>query len=227
MQINADLSVPVNVESAELEWVATRKGGVERKMLERNGAESGRATTIVRFAPESYFDWHNHDGGEEFIVLEGIFSDEMGDFGPGCYVRNPKDSRHKPHSAEGCTIMVKLWQMVPDDQEYVRVQTNTAEWVETEAEGVKSLPLYSFDTEAVTYYDLDAGSSITLKAEHDGFEAFVVTGEVSVNGSGLGPRGWTRLPGTPEVTLASDQGARVYVKTGHLTPETIKVLDQY
>ena len=86
-------------------------------MLERDGEEVARATSVVRYAPNSSFDPHTHGGGEEFFVLDGVFSDEHGDFGPGMYVRNPPGSRHTPRSAKGCTILVKLRQMDPEDQD--------------------------------------------------------------------------------------------------------------
>ncbi|MDX1737389.1 MAG: cupin domain-containing protein, partial [Alphaproteobacteria bacterium] len=111
MQINHDLSQRVVLDTNKLEWSETRMNGVARRMLDRDGAESGRATSIVRFEKDSYFEAHTHPGGEEFLVLEGIFSDETGDYGPGSYVRNPIGSSHKPFTKEGCTIFVKLWQM--------------------------------------------------------------------------------------------------------------------
>ena len=61
-------------------------------MLERQGAESGRATSVVRYAPGSDFAAHTHTGGEEFIVLDGVFSDDSGDYSAGSYVRNPVGS---------------------------------------------------------------------------------------------------------------------------------------
>ncbi|MBC6480367.1 MAG: cupin domain-containing protein [Hormoscilla sp. GM7CHS1pb] len=97
-------------------------------MLERDGEEIGRATTIVRFAPNSSFPMHSHGGGEEFLVLSGVFSDEHGDHGPGTYIRNPVGSQHTPYSKEGCIIFVKLCQMSPEDQNYVCIDTNQAAW---------------------------------------------------------------------------------------------------
>ncbi len=82
--------------------------GVERKMLDRVGDEVARATSIVRYAPNSHFSAHAHGGGEEFLVLEGVFSDEHGDYPPGTYVRNPVGSCHTPRSDGGCTLFVKL-----------------------------------------------------------------------------------------------------------------------
>jgi hypothetical protein len=61
-------------------------------MLDRIGDEVARATSIVRYAPASHFSPHVHDGGEEFLVLEGTFQDEHGDYPVGSYVRNPPTS---------------------------------------------------------------------------------------------------------------------------------------
>jgi len=85
-------------------------------MLDRIGDEVARATTIVRYAPNSHFSSHVHSGGEEFIVLEGVFQDEHGDFPAGSYVRNPPTSSHTPGSEPGCVIFVKLWQYDLDDR---------------------------------------------------------------------------------------------------------------
>lgn len=99
MKINADLDQRAVVYSDELPWVDLPLPGVQRRMLERDGEEVARATSVVRYAPHSSFSPHTHDAGEEFIVLEGVFSDEHGDFGPGMYLRNPPGSRHTPRSA--------------------------------------------------------------------------------------------------------------------------------
>jgi anti-sigma factor ChrR (cupin superfamily) len=102
MNINADLGRRAVVYSEDLPWVDSPLPGVQRRMLERDGGEVARATSIVRYAPNSSFSPHTHGGGEEFLVLDGVFSDESGDFGPGMYVRNPPGSRHTPRSDAGC-----------------------------------------------------------------------------------------------------------------------------
>jgi len=55
--------------------------------------------------------------------VDGVFSDEHGDYGPGTYVRNPVNSSHTPRSEKGCTILVKLWQMDRGDQTQVKIDT--------------------------------------------------------------------------------------------------------
>ncbi|HID68328.1 MAG TPA: cupin, partial [Roseibacterium sp.] len=116
MDLNTDFSKRVIVHSDQLEWSASPMPGVDRRMLDRIGGEVARATSIVRYAPGSKFSPHTHTGGEEFIVLDGVFQDEHGDFPAGTYVRNPPTTSHTPGSDEGCTIFVKLWQFDMEDR---------------------------------------------------------------------------------------------------------------
>src|SRR6516165_7170873 len=60
--------------------------------VHRIGDEVARATSVVRYAPKSRFSAHIHGGGEEFLVLDGVFQDEHGDFPVGSYIRNPPTS---------------------------------------------------------------------------------------------------------------------------------------
>ena len=108
MKIHADLTERAVVYTQDLPWVDSPMPGVQRRMLERDGEEVARATSLVRYAPGSAFSAHTHGGGEEFFVLEGTFSDEKGDYPAGTYVRNPVGSSHTPSSGEGCIIMMLL-----------------------------------------------------------------------------------------------------------------------
>ena len=93
MELNADFTKRAAVHGAGIPWLPSPVAGVERRMLDRVGDEVARATTIVRYAPGSRFSAHTHGGGEEFLVLEGVFTDEHGDYPTGSYVRNPP-TRH-------------------------------------------------------------------------------------------------------------------------------------
>jgi len=150
MQLNADFSKRAVVHAAKLDWKASPMPGVERRMLDRIGDEVARATSIVRYAPQSQFSPHVHDGGEEFLVLEGVFQDEHGDFPAGCYVRNPPQSRHTPGSKSGCTIFVKLWQFDPADRTHVRIDTNKMPMLDVnECKGVMLMSLFKDTRENV------------------------------------------------------------------------------
>ena len=98
MRLNADFSARAAFHAARIPWVPSPMAGVERRMLDRIGEEVARATSIVRYAPDSHFSAHRHGGGEEFLVLEGVFQDEHGDYPAGYYIRNPPTSAHTLHA---------------------------------------------------------------------------------------------------------------------------------
>lgn len=218
MKINADLTERAIVHTEDLPWVDSPVAGVQRRMIERDGEEVARATSIVRYAPGSYFSAHTHGGGEEFFVLEGIFSDEHGDFGPGTYVRNPVGSSHTPHSKDGATILVKLRQMEPDDQQQVTIDTHKAGWTPGAVPGLQVLPLHSYGTEQVTLAKWAPGTKFQSHHHGGGEEIFVLDGTFA-DEQGVYPKGtWLRNPTGSVHTQFSEEGCLLYVKTGHLSP---------
>ena len=217
MRINDDFTQRVVIETGTRPWVPSPLAGVERRMLDRLGAESGRATSIVRYAPESHFNAHVHDGGEEFLVLEGVFSDEHGDFGPGSYLRNPPGSSHRPFSKEGCTIFVKLWQMEPEEKNHVKIDTTAATWQPGLVEGLEVMPLFNDGQENVALVRWQPGTSFPAHVHTDGEEILVLDG-VFADESGRYPKGtWMRNPPGSQHSPFSEEGCTLYVKTGHLS----------
>lgn len=215
MRLNADFDQRVLVRFDENDWVASPSAGVERKMLDRIGDEVARATTIVRFAPGSAFSAHTHDGGEEYLVLDGTFQDEDGDFPVGAYVRNPPTTSHTPAAKDGATILVKLHQFDLADRTQVQVNSETAQWAKA-ADGIEALPLHQDDREIVVMERWAPGAERHLDAS-GGLEMFVITGSAVEGGDTLGPWDWLRVPvGSDFVGKAGPDGAKVWVKMGHL-----------
>ena len=222
MKIHADLNQRAVVFSENLPWVDSPMPGVQRRMLERDGEEVARATSIVRYAPGSYFSAHTHGGGEEYLVLEGVFSDEHGDFGPGTYVRNPVGSSHTPYSKDGATILVKLWQMDPQDQHQVTLDTHQASWAPGLVAGLKVQSLHAFGPEQVALVKWAPGTQFQPHRHWGGEEIFVIEGTFA-DEHGIYPKGtWLRNPPDSIHTPFSDEGCLIYVKTGHLsTPAAV------
>lgn len=217
MHLNSDFSQKVCIHDRDNHWRASPSAGVERKMLDRVGDEVARATTIVRFAPGSAFAPHTHEGGEEYIVLEGVFQDEAGDFPVGTYVRNPPTSRHTPSSAPGATIFVKLWQFDPEDRAHVRIDMNAVDLLaDPEREDIGAFVLFEDAHEHVSVEAWNQGASHPFHAPK-GAEILVLDGNLIEDGKSLTARDWLRLPpGTSTHLTAGSEGARFWVKTGHL-----------
>ncbi len=214
MELNADFKTRVVVHSEQLEWNASPMPGVDRRMLDRIGGEVARATTIVRYAPVSKFSEHTHTGGEEFIVLDGVFQDEHGDFPEGTYVRNPPTTAHTPGSDPGCTIFVKLWQFDMDDRNQFR--KDMSQELGEPVNGVATAELHRDTRETVSYSQLDAGATLT-NDDAGGIEMLVIAGSVMEGGEILGKGAWLRLPeGDSLSATAGSDGAKLWIKTGHL-----------
>ncbi len=158
MELNADFSQRAAVHAAKLPWTPSPMAGVHRRMLDRIGDEVARATSIVRYAPHSHFSPHTHGGGEEFLVLDGVFQDEHGDYPAGSYVRNPPTTRHTPGSEPGCVIFVKLWQFDPHDRTEVRIETGKTAFKPAPGRpGVEIMPLFQRRTRRGAPGTLGAG----------------------------------------------------------------------
>ena len=141
MNLNSDYSQRVVINSHELPWVPSPESGVERRMLDRQGDEVAKATSIVRYQPGSKFKFHTHDYGEEILVLEGVFSDETGQYPEGTYIMNPPGSSHAPYSDSGCTLFVKLRHLSNDQVRREIIDTKTAPWYQGMVPGLTVMPL--------------------------------------------------------------------------------------
>jgi len=217
MKIAADFSQREIAHSATMPWVDSPMPGVARRPLDRVGDEVARATTVVRYAPGSHFSPHLHAGGEEFIVLEGVFQDEHGDYPTGSYVRNPPQSSHTPGSEAGCVILVKLWQFQPEDRTPVRLNMNEILPSPTADEtGVSVNSLFKDKHEQVSVIEIQPNTKMKLVPE-GGAEVFVLQGSVKEQQDLLVKHSWLRTPvGYPLTLTTAELGAKIWIKTGHL-----------
>jgi hypothetical protein len=217
VELNADFSQRSAVHAARLDWVPSPMAGVDRRMLDRVGDEVARATSIVRYAPGSRFSAHTHGGGEEFLVLGGVFQDEHGDFPVGSYIRNPPTSSHTPASVPGCTIFVKLWQFDLDDRTHVRIDTNAIPFLPVaDRPGVAAAPLFQDSRENVRLERWLPSAEVNLELP-GGAELLVLDGGLREGGEDFEPQSWLRLPpGSRLRAKAAESGCQLWVKTGHL-----------
>ncbi|WFU49592.1 cupin domain-containing protein [Sinorhizobium terangae] len=216
MRINDDLSKPVIVHGAKLDWVPSPAAGVDRRMLFRVGGEVARATSIVRYAQGSAFPRHIHSGGEEILVLEGVFQDEHGDYPAGCYFRNPPGTSHIPAAKEGCTIFVRLWQYRDGDQTQIVRQPGEGQHTTPRPGASAATILFDDSREEVRLEDWRADETVTV-ANTRGLEFLVLSGRLTIGGETLKPQSWGRLPAGADLTATiGPEGARIWLKDAPL-----------
>ena len=219
MQINADYTRRVVATAADARWRPSPAPGVERRMLDRLGDEVAVATSVVRYAPGSRFPVHVHEKGEEFLVLDGVFSDSSGDYDAGCYVRNPPGTSHAPWTDQGATILVKLRQFDLDDLNPCAIDTKTAAWEAGSIPGTRTLRLHDFGPEQVRMCTLPAGTDVPARAVPGGEEIYVVSGSIADPHGVLEADTWIRNPPGNAPAYRAAEHSVLWIKSGHLDPQ--------
>lgn len=218
--LNDDFSQRVVSFAADARWLPSPQPGVERRLLDRVGDEVARATSVVRYLPGSRFARHVHGGGEEILVLEGVFSDERGDYPAGSYLRNPPGSSHAPFSHGGCLLFVKLRQFDAQDLQPVLIDTRSEPWRQGLVPGLQVMPLHEWDGVSTALVRW-APHTVFNPHTHPGGEEILVLEGVFRDGAGSYPQGaWLRSPrGSEHAPFTGPEGALIYVKVGHLGAE--------
>jgi anti-sigma factor ChrR (cupin superfamily) len=217
--INGDLSVRAAVDTAAMPWTPSPSRTVWRKRVHLVGpAEAGQVTSVVRYEPGSEFHAHDHPDGEEILVLEGVFSDEHGDWPAGTYLLNPEGFRHAPFSREGCVLFVKLRQYPGRTRAHVAVVAQSLPWQASDRTGVEVRPLYSqagfADSMRLERWRPDA--SLGQRRYPGGAELFVLRGSFEDEQGRFAERAWLRLPPGAVHTPATGNGCELYIKEGGL-----------
>jgi anti-sigma factor ChrR (cupin superfamily) len=217
--INGDLSMRVAVDTARMDWATSPSRTVARKRVHLVGpVEEGQVTSVVRYDAGSTFPAHDHPDGEEIFVLEGVFSDERGDWPAGTYLLNPEGFRHAPFSRPGCVLFVKLRQFPGRDRRAVAIATPGLRWQPGTSPGVEIKPLYSQTgfTDSTRLERWAAGTKLESVNYPAGAELFVLDGELDDDTGRFGAGTWLRFPVGSRHAPATTAGCVLYIKEGGL-----------
>lgn len=213
--LNMDFKQRAKVLFSEYQWIESPSEGVMRMPLEKEAEESGHTTSVVRFVPGASFPAHSHPLGEEIYVIEGVFSDEFGDYPAGTYIRNPPNSRHTPFTKEGCTLFVKLDQFNPKDMGQVVIRPDQQNWLPGQG-GLTVLPLHEFETQNTALVHWPANEHFHPHQHWGGEEIFVLGGEFCDEHGTYEAGSWLRSPHQSRHTPFVKIETLIFVKTGHL-----------
>jgi anti-sigma factor ChrR (cupin superfamily) len=215
--INGDLTIRVTVDTASMPWSPSPSGTVWRKRVHLVGpAESGQVTSIVRYEPRSTFHAHDHPGGEEILVLDGVFTDERGDWPAGTYLLNPEGFRHAPSSRDGCVLFVKLRQYPGRAREPVATRTDMLAWRPAARAGVAVRPLYSQQgfADSMRLERWSPQTRLGRLPYPNGAELFVLEGSFADEEGAYACGTWLRLPRGASHSPLTQEGCTIYIKEG-------------
>ena len=215
-QFNADFSQRCVVDSNGLDWQESPSPDVHHRVLERDGGEAARTTSIVRYATGTTLEANAHELCEEILVLDGTLSDEAGDYGPGTYLKNPPGPEYVRFSKDGCILFVKQRHINPADNERLVVNTRQSPWHQGLVNGLTVLPLTESGTQHTAMVRWAPGTFFNPHRHYGGEEIYVVDGVFS-DEHGNYPQGhWIRSPHLSQHQPFSIEGCLILVKTGHL-----------
>jgi anti-sigma factor ChrR (cupin superfamily) len=213
--LNMNFTEPVCILADEQQWIKSPADGVSRVHLEREAEESGHTTSFVKFEADSFFPPHQHPQGEEIYVLDGVFSDESGDYPAGTYIRNPPGSFHKPFTKDGCTLFVKLEQFQQDDNKHVVIKPEDQHW-SAGIGGLKISSLHTHNTENTALVWWPQNEVFQPHSHWGGEEVLVIKGRF-IDEHGEYPAGsWLRSPHMSKHFPRVEEETLILVKVGHL-----------
>jgi anti-sigma factor ChrR (cupin superfamily) len=213
--IHGDLSLRTVVDSKTLSWIPSPAGAVLRKRMHLVGPpESGQVTSVVQYQPGSRFHSHEHPEGEEILVIDGVFSDEHGDWPAGTYLLNPEGFRHAPYSRAGCTLFVKLRQFPGRDRQHIVVDTVNSPWEITGGRELKRLYSQPGYEDSMRLERWPSGSIIDEREFPRGAELFVLRGTFEDENGTYDAHTWLRLPPQSRHRPSTADGCALYIKEG-------------
>jgi anti-sigma factor ChrR (cupin superfamily) len=172
----------------------------------------------VRYEPHSRFPEHDHPEGEEILVLEGVFSDEHGDWRAGTFLLNPEGFRHTPFSEPGCLLFVKLRQFPGRERRHIVVDTHKLAWEPNSIPAVAYRTLYEQDgfSDLMRLERWGSQADLGVVSYEQGAELFVLEGEFADEAGAYSTGCWLRLPVGWEHHPRSAGGCTLYIKRSGL-----------
>ncbi|MEP4486407.1 MAG: cupin domain-containing protein [Halioglobus sp.] len=218
--LNTDLEKRVVIRTDEMDWTPSPAGHVLRKRLHLSGrSESGQVTSVVRYMPGAHFPSHEHPEGEEIFVLDGVFSDEYGNWPAGTYLLNPEGFAHAPFSQEGCTLFVKLRQFPGTERDHVATQTRDKPWRASVRKTARWKKLYAQEPypEFMRLEQWEIPSDIGEITFPLGAELFVLKGSFDDAHGHYPQNTWLRIPAGESLTPTGLDFCELYIKEGGFT----------
>ncbi|UJJ30012.1 cupin domain-containing protein [Halopseudomonas maritima] len=207
-------AAPCRVGPQDQSWLAAPQAPIRRWPLEREAPESGQVTSLVEYLPGARFPAHCHPAGEEILVLDGVFSDQSGDFPAGSYLRSPAGSSHAPFSQPGCVIFVKLNQLAAEDRQTLRLLPGAVS-SQAFAPDITGQLLHEHGPEQTWLLNCAVGARLVW-AGAPAAELLVLSGGLQEGEVRAGALSWFRDPALGRLGLLAAAPTRVLLKIGAL-----------
>lgn len=216
--IHADIGKRIVIKSDDYSWKPSAIPGIQQMVLDRIGGVMAHSTTIMRYTTGSECAAWAENGSVEVFVLNGTFTDELGKYSTGAYVRNPKGTLSAQEAeAKECTLFVKSHPFAKNHTQRTVIDTRKSNWRPGVVEALQVLPLHECEGEHTALVRWAPHTQFHLHSHRGGEEILVLEG-VFYDEYDRYPTGtWIRSPHLSTHTpFTKEEGALIYVKVGHL-----------
>lgn len=214
MKINENFDQRAVIDTSNVAWQPSPYPGLVHKLLDCTDDEVPRVSRIIQYAAGSSLP--EQGLGDEFLVLDGVFSDGQERYPAGSYVRIPPGSPRSSTVQTGCELFLKQSQFQAGDQIWVVIDTHSAPWRPGLVAGLQVLPLHEHGGEHIALVRWAPGTRFQPHTHWGGEEIMVLEGVFSDEGGDYPAGTWLRSPHMSRHTPFSEQGCLIYVKVGHL-----------
>lgn len=204
--INADYEKAIFVEESSLLWQKD-ENSISKKIFSKS---EDKETALIKFDKASNLKNSSQINSVEIFVLDGIYSNEFGDFEKGTYLKLPKEDESKVFSKEGCEIFRKKnYPQIKDEK--IIVDTSNSFWRPGQG-NLQVMPLS--EQTALVKWPKD---EIFIPHTHwGGEEILVLKGEFKDEHGSFKIGTWIRSPHLSSHHPYVKEETIILVKTGHM-----------
>lgn len=204
--INVEYDKPICLDEANLKWQNDDILNCSKKIF---SLDSDKETSLIKIDENSTFFNSKRINSVEVFVLEGVYSNEFGDFKRGTYLKLPKEDESRIHS-KGCEIFKKI-NYQQNIIETSIVDTSDTLWLQGQG-NLEVMPL-SNQTALVKW----PRNEIFVPHTHwGGEEIFVLKGTFMDEHGQFKIGTWIRNPHLSRHHPYVEEETIIFVKTGHL-----------
>ena len=207
MSINIDYETAIDIDENSISWQKVENCEIYKKIFSK---DDDKETALIRMEANESFKNSERTNSVEVFVLEGIYSNEFGDFGKGTYLKLPQEQENKIKTTSACKIFKKTnYEQI--NKEKVIVDTSKSFWREGQG-NLQVMPL-SEQTALVKWPQNERFVPHT----HWGGEEILVLSGTFIDEHGKYKMGtWIRSPHLSRHFPYVEEETIIFVKTGHM-----------
>ena len=207
MNINTDYDTAIAIEESTLAWQKDDELKVLKKIFSKDG---DKETALIQIDKDSEYLKSTKINSVEVFVLEGVYTNEYGDFESGTYLKFTKEQESKIKTSSSCEVFKKInYEQIRDED--VVVKMSESYW--SQGQGNLRVMGLSENTALVLW---PQNERFIEHSHWGGEEIFVLKGTFIDEHGRYSVGTWLRNPHLSKHYPYVEDETIILVKTGHM-----------